>query len=67
MSSSVGQHMLSMLEECHQLVNQLIVFYHIFIKLKDSITSDAFKVSTMDYWFGVIVQCVRIMTSIKMD
>jgi Ca2+-binding EF-hand superfamily protein len=42
-SSSVGQHMLSMFEECYEQVNQLMTFYYIFIKLKDATTSKAFK------------------------
>ena len=45
MSSSIGQHMASMFDECFEHLNQLITFCHVFIKLKDVTTSKAFKVS----------------------
>ena len=47
MSSQLGRLMVDMLVESEQWVQDIMAFFSIFIKLKDTTTSKAFKVPYM--------------------
>ena len=52
MSSQLGRLMVDMLVESEQWVQDIMAFFSIFIKLKDSTTSKAFNVGRKYCGFG---------------
>ena len=62
MSSQLGKLMVDMLVESEQWILDIMAFFSIFVKLKDTTTAKAFKVEMIDSCMGrynihVHVQC----------